>query len=141
MAIVTLYVGVKGYFTDTTKLNKLDFTFTPKTIGIPDDTNDFDNTSILEEDIFNVKQLMETNKAYLNPELNLSDLAKMANMSRGQLSEIINTAFKKNFKLSAIRNNFKESYRFNNILKIYLSDSPVFDIIYFSSHFDCNFCA
>lgn len=114
MAIVTLYVGVKGYFTDTTKLNKLDFTFTPKTIGIPDDTNDFDNTSISEEDILNVKQLMETNKAYLNSELNLSDLAKMANMSRGQLSEIINTAFKKNF------NDFVNGYRveaFKDMLK------------------------
>ena len=42
MAIVTLYVGVKGYFTDTTKLNKLDFTFSPKTIGIPEDANIFD---------------------------------------------------------------------------------------------------
>ena len=57
---------------------------------------------------------MEKDKAYLNPELNLSDLAKMANMTRGQLSEIINTAFKKNF------NDFVNTYRveaFKTMLK------------------------
>ena len=31
-AIVTLYLGIKGYFTDTTKLNKLDFSFSPKIV-------------------------------------------------------------------------------------------------------------
>ena len=115
MAIVTLYVGVKGYFTDTTKLNKLDFAFSPKTIGIPEDANIFDEEkSISEEDITTVRDLMETDKAYLNPELNLSDLAKMANMSRGQLSEIVNTAFNKNF------NDFVNGYRveaFKDMLK------------------------
>lgn len=115
MAIVTLYVGIKGYFTDTTKLNKLDFTFSPKTIGIPEDANIFDEEkSISEEDVATVRDLMETDKAYLNPELNLSDLAKMANMSRGQLSEIVNTAFDKNF------NDFVNGYRveaFKNMLK------------------------
>ena len=106
MAIVTLYVGVKGYFTDTTKLNKLDFTFSPKTIGIPEDANIMEeDKSISEEDIATVKHLMENEKVYLNPELNLSDLAKMAHMSRGQLSEIINTAFEKNF------NDFVNGYR------------------------------
>ncbi|WP_232817862.1 helix-turn-helix domain-containing protein [Winogradskyella tangerina] len=115
MAIVTLYVGVKGYFTDTTKLNKLDFTFSPKSIGIPEDANIMEeDKSISDEDIATVKQLMENEKVYLNPELNLSDLAKMAKMSRGQLSEIINTAFEKNF------NDFVNGYRveaFKQMLK------------------------
>ena len=105
MAIVTLYVGVKGYFTDTTKLNKLDFTFTPKTIGIPEETSHFEDETISDSDIEVVKNLMDVEKAYLDPELNLSDLAKLAHMSRGQLSEIINTAFKKNF------NDFVNTYR------------------------------
>ncbi|MFP4846223.1 helix-turn-helix domain-containing protein [Winogradskyella sp. PE311] len=105
MAIVTLYVGVKGYFTDTTKLNKLDFTFTPKTISIPEDANNFEEKSISDTDISTVKHLMENDKAYLNPELNLSDLALLANMTRGQLSETINSGFNKNF------NDFVNSYR------------------------------
>ncbi len=115
MAIVTLYVGVKGYFTDTTKLNKLDFSFSPKSIGIPEDANIMEEgKSISEKDIAVVKHLMENEKVYLNPELNLSDLAKMAKMSRGQLSEIVNTAFEKNF------NDFVNAYRveaFKNMLK------------------------
>lgn len=115
MAIVTLYVGVKGYFTDTSKLNKLDFTFSPKSIGIPEDANIMEeDKSISDEDIATVKHLMENEKVYLNPELNLSDLAKMAKMSRGQLSEIINTAFEKNF------NDFVNGYRveaFKQMLK------------------------
>ena len=106
MAIVTLYVAVKGYFTDTTKLNKLDFSFSPKTIGIPEDANAFEEgQSISKQDVETVRQLMEGEKVYLNPELNLSDLAKMAKMSRGQLSEIINTSFEKNF------NDFVNGYR------------------------------
>lgn len=115
-AMVTLYVGVKGYFTDTNKLNKLNFTFSPKTIGIPEISNQFEEEekSISNSDIETVRQLMETEKAYLNPELNLSDLAKMANMTRGQLSEIINTSFNKNF------NDFVNAYRveaFKGMLK------------------------
>lgn len=105
MAIVTLYIGIKGYFTDTTRLNKLDFTFTPKTIGIPEETNNFEDKSISDSDIEAVKNLMNIEKAYLNPELNLSDLAKLANMSRSQLSEVINTGFNKNF------NDFVNTYR------------------------------
>ena len=104
-AIVTLFVGIKGYYTDTTKLNKLDFTFSPKTIGIPEDASDYEEKTFSEEHIQLIKRLMEEEKVYLNPELNLSDLAKMANMTRGQLSEIVNTAFKNNF------NDFVNSYR------------------------------
>ncbi|WP_296351054.1 AraC family transcriptional regulator [Winogradskyella sp.] len=115
MAIVMLYIGIKGFFTDTTKLNKLDFTFTPKSIAIPDESKDLEKEkSFSEEQVAIVKDLMEVEKVYLNPELNLSDLAKMANMSRAQLSEIVNSAFDKNF------NDFVNTYRvnaFKNMLK------------------------
>jgi AraC-like DNA-binding protein len=113
-ALITLYVGIKGYFTDTTKLNKLNFSFSPQRISIPDnEEKDFTKT-ISDEEIEKVKFLMDVEKAYLNPELNLSDLAKQANMSRGQLSEIINTSFEKNF------NDFVNMYRveaFKKMLK------------------------
>lgn len=105
VAIITLYLGIKGYFTDTTKLNKLDFSFSPKTIGIPETTEDSEQKSFSEDDLKQVKSLMEIDHAYLNPELNLSDLAKMAHLTRGQLSEIINSGFGKNF------NDFVNEYR------------------------------
>ena len=113
-ALVTLFVGIKGYFTDTTKLNKLDFSFSPKTIGIPEESDRIEIKSISEIDVATVNHLMNVNKAYLNPELNLSDLAKMANMTRGQLSETINSGFNKNF------NDFVNAYRveaFKTMLK------------------------
>lgn len=114
IAIITLYVGIRGYFTDTTKLNKLDFSFSPKTIGIPESENNIEQKSYSKEDIALITSLMETDKSYLNPELNLSDLAIQTKMTRGQLSEIINSCFGKNF------NDFVNEYRveaFKNMLK------------------------
>lgn len=106
-ALITLYIGIKGYFTDTTKLNKLNFTFSPSLEAIPQISEDKTSKSVSEKDIETVKRLMETDRVYLNPELNLSDLAQQANMSRGQLSEVINSGFNKNF------NDFVNMYRVN----------------------------
>lgn len=105
VAIITLYVGIKGYFTDTTKLKKLSFSFTPDKEAIPQYSGIQQTKQISEDDLNTVKILMEKDKAYLNPELNLSDLAVDANMSRAQLSEIINAGFGKNF------NDFVNGYR------------------------------
>lgn len=113
-ALITLYVGIKGYFTDTTKLKKLNFSFSPNREAIPEITQGKNLKDISKEDIELVKNLMEKEKSYLNPELNLSDLAEQANISRGQLSEIINSGFKKNF------NDFVNMYRveaFKDMLK------------------------
>lgn len=113
-AIITLYVGIKGYFTDTTKLKKLKFSFSPNKDAIPEVDIKNDAKPISETDIVTVKNLMMVDKAYLNPDLNLSDLAEQANMSRAQLSEIINSGFNKNF------NDFVNSYRvaaFQDLLK------------------------
>ncbi|MEM1001892.1 MAG: helix-turn-helix domain-containing protein, partial [Bacteroidota bacterium] len=114
MALITLYVGIRGYFTDTTKLNKLNFSFSPKTIAIPDSDDSLDVKTVDKRDISLIKSLMEEEKAYLNPELNLQDLAKMAQLTRGQLSEVINSGFNQNF------NDFVNSYRvdaFKEMLK------------------------
>lgn len=115
IAIITLFVGIKGYFTDTTKLNTLNFSFSPKSIGIPETEITLRNKkSISKTQISAIKVLMETQKPYLNPDLNLLDLAKLANLTRGQLSETINTGFNKNF------NDFVNGYRveaFKNKLK------------------------
>lgn len=113
-AITTLYVGIKGYFTDTTKLKKLNFSFSPSQDAIPEVSKHRGNKTIPDSDMAIVKSLMEHDKAYLNPDLNLADLAKQAQMSRGQLSEIINSGFNKNF------NDFVNMYRveaFKSMLK------------------------
>ena len=87
------------------KLKSSLFSFSPTTIGIPEDHDSLREDSISEEQKAIVRALMEEQKAYLDPELNLSDLARIANMSRGQLSEIINRGFGKNF------NDFVNEYR------------------------------
>ena len=104
-ALITLYVGIIGYFTDTTKLNKLSFSFSPNRDAITDKQERAEVKSISKKDVDKVRHLMEEEKAYLNPELNLSDLAKEANMSRAKLSEVINSGFNKNF------NDFVNMYR------------------------------
>jgi AraC-like DNA-binding protein len=114
--LAIIYIGIKGYFTNTTKLKKLDFSFTPQVISIPDGEEKQDLKVISQEDINHIKRLMEIEKAYLNPELNLSDLAKQANMSRAQLSEIINSGFHKNF------NDFVNMYRVEAIKSMLKED-------------------
>ncbi len=106
MAICAIYIGLKGYFTDTTKLNKLDFSFSPKQISIPESTKET-KKEVPNTAIEAIADLMEREKPYLNPDLNLSELAKQANVTRGQLSEIINSGFQMNF------NDFVNSYRVN----------------------------
>lgn len=106
MAICSLYIGLKGYFTDTTKLNKLDFSFSPKQISIPEHNKEL-KKEISKTAIETIAELMENEKPYLNPDLNLSELAKQANLTRAQLSEIINSGFHMNF------NDFVNSYRVN----------------------------
>jgi AraC-like DNA-binding protein len=114
--LAIIYIGIKGYFTNTTKLKKLDFSFSPHLISIPEGEEKQDLKVISQEDINHIKRLMEIEKAYLNPELNLSDLAKQANMSRAQLSEIINSGFHKNF------NDFVNMYRVEAIKSMLKED-------------------
>ncbi len=104
MALATIYVGIKGYFTDTTKLNTLDFSFTPNPESIPQIQEE---NIVSEEEVNQIRSLMENEKPYLNPDLNLSQLAKEAKMTRAQLSQVINGGFNKNF------NDFVNSFRVN----------------------------
>ena len=102
MAIVVLYVGVRGFFTDTTKLKKLDFSFTPQRITVPE----HDEVSLIsKDDITMVTSFMETEQPYLDPELNLIMLSRKLNLSRAELSETINSGLGKNF------NDFVNGYR------------------------------
>lgn len=54
MAIVVLFVGIKGYFTDTTKLNKLSFSFSPNPESIPQVKKEEENFS--SEEIEEIKK-------------------------------------------------------------------------------------
>lgn len=105
MAIVVLFVGIKGYFTDTTKLNKLSFSFSPNPESIPQVKKKEEKVST--EEIEKLKNYMKSEKPYLNPDLNLSDLADELQINRAELSKVINSGFHKNF------NDFINEYRVN----------------------------
>ncbi|WP_299436150.1 helix-turn-helix domain-containing protein [uncultured Aquimarina sp.] len=101
-AVAIIYIGIKGYFTDTNKLNNLNFSVTVK-----------ENTTLqpteLSEDILKnkekIQEFMENEKPFLNPDLNLTELSKMLKIPAPTLSDTINTGFDKNF------NDFVNSYR------------------------------
>lgn len=130
MAIVVLFVGIKGYFTDTTKLNKLSFTFSPNPESIPQIKEN--DTEISKEEIRKVSNYMDTEKPYLNPDLNLSDLANLLEMNRAQLSQVINTGFHKNF------NDFINEYRVNTFKeKLNLGEHHQLSLLGIA--YDCGF--
>ena len=105
MALVVLFVGIRGYFTDTNKLNRLSFSFSPNLETITQIKED--KKLFSKKDVEQVAEYMKMKKPYLNPDLNLSDLADSLQLNRAQLSQIINSEFHKNF------NDFINEYRVN----------------------------
>ena len=72
------------------------------------------DATTLDSRMSGVQKYMEEQKPYLNPDLNLADLAESLNMTRAQLSDVINSGFSKNF------NDFVNHYRisaFKNALE------------------------
>ncbi|WP_265197589.1 helix-turn-helix domain-containing protein [Aureitalea sp. L0-47] len=129
MAIATIYIGVMGYFTDTSKLNTLNFDFTPQPIQKPETENE---KLVSSSEIAKLQELMSTEKPFLNPELNLVDLAKLSEMSRAQLSQVINAGFNKNF------NDFVNSYRIEAV-KDQLALGKHKELSLLGIAFDCGF--
>jgi len=104
-ALAIIYIGVKGYFTDTDKLRGLSFDGNK---GVQESKPILEKLSISEEMAQKVLLLtvyMETEKPYLDAELNLITLSRKRNLSRAELSEIINSGLGKNF------NDFVNGYR------------------------------
>ncbi len=128
--LIIIYVGVMGFFTDTTKLQKLNFSFTPNRSSIPN-LDDVEK-SISPDDIASLKALMSNQKPYLNPDLNLADLAQMARMNRAQLSETINSGFDMNF------NDFVNKYRVEEF-KRKLDDKVHQKLSLLGIAFECGF--
>jgi AraC-like DNA-binding protein len=105
-AVAIIYIGVKGYFTDTSRLNDLEFNALIPSSTHPDSpqpTTDYDKEKRI------VLELFQSDKIYLNPDLSLKTLADTMGMAPGQLSEIINNGFQKNF------NDFVNGYRVEEV--------------------------
>lgn len=127
IALTVYIVGMKGYYTDLTKLH--DFP-----------VHEFDElkvaNQIIKEEVSEQKTLskevqdeldlinknkerlteyMQTEKPYLNPDLTLSELSKQLNLTPNFLSKVINSGFDKNFneyinshRVEAFKNRLQE---------------------------------
>lgn len=105
-AVAIIYIGIKGYFTDTSKLNNLNFSVTAKeTTSIP--STELSNDLIRNKKI--IKEFMAEEKPFLNPDLNLTQLSQMLKIPASVISETINSGFDKNF------NDFVNSYRVKEV--------------------------
>lgn len=108
--IAIIYVGIKGYFTEVSELKSVDFgsfelptrnKLSPKT-----DSSQF----VKKKDL--VSDYIETHKPYLNPELTLISLSEKLEMSREELSDLINQGFESRF------NDFINSFRVMEIKRL-----------------------
>ncbi len=128
-AIATIYVGVKGYFTDTEKLKNLNF----NAVAVPPQSSELkDKPAANEEELNALRNFMEMEKPYLDPELNLNDLATLINMNRAQLSQLINSGFQKNF------NDFVNEYRIEAV-KYQLSKGRHKQLSLLGIAYECGF--
>lgn len=115
-ALAVIYIGIKGYFTPTNRLKGLGFD--PSRLLIPEkrmmasvlSPNEAPEDLQLQSQ--RVLDYMEKRQAFLNPELNLKDLAADMNLTRAKLSETINLGFGKNF------NDFVNTYRIEHFKKL-----------------------
>ncbi|NKI31052.1 helix-turn-helix domain-containing protein [Croceivirga thetidis] len=99
-ALVLLYFGVKGYFTD--------FSFL-KDFHPTENQNEKSNLKELkggfDDKKAEISALFQKEQLYLDPELNLAQLSKRMSLNRIEVSELINNGFGKNF------NDFVNHYR------------------------------
>ncbi len=100
-ALAIIYISIMGYFTKTESLNGISFDSSNLEIPSVATTNNFSTelqkSEKIDQNLEKLVNFMETEKPYLNPELNLLELANAVGMSRGQVSQLINNGLGKNF--------------------------------------------
>ncbi|MFF5384179.1 helix-turn-helix domain-containing protein [Pedobacter suwonensis] len=102
LAVLIYWMGIKGYMHSQYQKRDRDRIFDiKKTLSETD----------LKSLIIAIKIRMEVDCAYLNPDLNLSSLAKLVNYPPKTVSALINQHFGKNF------NDFVNDYRINEFKK------------------------
>ncbi len=136
-ALAVIYVGIKGYFTDTSTLSTLQFNPTKQTIAKEGATvSSLTDKQRSKEEIETVRNqlldYMSDKKPYLDPELNLKQLSEQLNLTRSQLSEVINAGFGKNF------NDFINEYRIEAVKQM-LQEGQQNKLSLLGIAFDCGF--
>lgn len=111
--IAIIYVGIKGYFTQITALQRVDFASfeVPSGKSVPETSKQTSESPILEKKAL-LSDFFEKERPYLNPEVTLGSLAGQLNMSREELSHIINNGFDSRF------NDFINAYRIREVKRL-----------------------
>lgn len=136
--IAIIYIGIKGYFTDLTGLNDLgfeyqNFSFVKKqTTGHDIKKDSLNNSKALLNKKETVEAYLTENKPYLEPDLSLINLSKKLNMSREELSEIINKGFQVKF------NDLINSYRIDRFKEM-LAEGKHENLSLLGIAFECGF--
>lgn len=109
-AIALLYFGVKGYFTDFDFLKDFE-----KPNNASESEPSVAQTNTTNEKVAEgkdpINELFEKEKIFLDPELNLNQLSEKVDLSRNEVSEIINLGFGMNF------NDFVNHFRIEEFKK------------------------
>ena len=126
-ALVMIYVGMMGYFTNLKSLYALTFEIKKNKAPLPDAPS-----SVYDDLKTALTTFMRTHRPYLNAELTLSELAKLMNIPTSQLSQAINIGFNKNFK------DFINEYRVEAVKKMLLDGSSE-NFTLLSIAYDCGF--
>ncbi|WP_054558736.1 helix-turn-helix domain-containing protein [Croceitalea dokdonensis] len=127
-ALAILYFGVKGYFTNFSFLTDFQAPDLPRG-GKTKNGAAADYIVKRKQDIH---KLMEEEKVYLNPELNLKQLAEQTGLQRAEVSEAINQGFGKNF------NDLVNQYRIAEFKqRVSAGDNQKFSLVGLA--FECGF--
>ena len=102
--LIVIYVGVMGYFTSFSDLAKVDLTSNASSL-----TNKKEQSLDYTLELEKLRQLVEGDKLYLDPNLTLSQLSRKSKINTSQLSFIINKGLNKNF------NDFINGYRVDEV--------------------------
>ncbi len=126
--LVVLYVGIKGYFTPIENLPLLDADIFADNILKGENAS----KSELQKQIVVIRNTIEKDQLYLDPNLSLTKLAHASNLAPSQLSLAINKGLNRNF------NEFINAYRVS-IVKQNLQDEKFSHLSILAIAFDAGF--
>lgn len=135
LAMVTYYLAVAGY---SRLAPSVRLRFEPQIELLPDITTEylFPKPPVAESELEGLKaklqNLMQNEKPYLEPQLTLADLSKLAGTNAGILSSVINKGFGRNF------NDFVNGYRVEEV-KTRLENGAAKNLNLLGVAFECGF--
>ena len=125
-SVAIVYLGIKAYYTDLSRLHDLTFDLDYS------EKSTTESPSTFQKEVEKIKQILDENQGFLNPDFTLKDLAESLNMSRNEVSESINSGFGFNF------NELINSYRIEKTKEM-ISNPDNDHLSLIAIAYDCGF--